>query len=685
MKRTLKIIGITLASLVALIVVVAIVVPLLVDLNDYKPEISKAVRQQTGRDLGLEGDIGLSLFPWIGVELGKTRLSNAPGFGKQPMVEVDKVAVKVELLPLLRKQVIVDTVVLHGLKVNLARDRKGRNNWDDLVEASGDRAEKKPAAPTSKEQGPGMGIAIGVAGLDVRHGEIHWQDAMTGSDYHVRELTVRTSKVALAETFNIHVGFDVESGKPLVKTRVALDGDILFDPETQKLRSKQMKLEAAGLTLHASIDGKQMMDKPSMTGTLQLEDFNVRKFLAELNMPLFETADPKALTRASMQTAFSASASAVSLNQLKLGLDNSQITGSASARFASLPAIRFDLTLNNIDVDRYLPPPATGPAPAGAKQGAKNAPLPIPVKLLRQLDVTGKFAIQKMKAFGIHSSDIAIPLQAKGGLINIGPNKASLYDGRYSGFMSMDVRKGAPHYSVNEKLTGVQIGPFLRDTDIFDKFDGKGNVSAKITARGLDVDDIINTMNGNASVSLKNGSLSGINIYETINNQCRALQQPGAAPVQPVSKNQSTPFADLNASATIVNGVVNNQDLSMKGKLLRVSGKGKVDLPKKHVDYLAQINLLGETTCWTTEFAVLVKGRFAELGAGKIIGDTIAYEYKKQIERKAKKAVEDELKKRLGIPQQKAAPATPEKKTEPAPQKSPEELLKEELRKRLGI
>ena len=684
MKRTLKIIGLTLAALVALIVVVAIVVPLLVDLNDYKPEISRVVKQQTGRELTLEGDIGLSLFPWIGVELGKTRLSNAPGFGKQPMVEVDKVAVKVELLPLLRQQVLVDTVVLDGLKLNLARDRKGRNNWDDLVEATGAKAEKKQVESTSKEGGPAMAIGFGVAGLDVRRGDIRWQDAVTGNDYHVRKLTVRTSKVALAETFDVHIGFDIESGKPAVKTRVALDGDILFDPDTQRFKSKQVKLEAAGLTLRASIDGKQMMDQPSISGTLKLDDFNVRKFLADLNLPEVKTADAGALTRASMETAFSATTSTVSLSTLKLGLDDSVISGSASARFASLPAIRFDLALNDIDVDRYLPPATTEKAGAGSGKGVNSTPFVIPVKLLRQLDVTGKFAIQKMKAFGIRSSDIAIPLGARDGMINIGPNKASLYDGRYSGFISMDVRKGAPRYSVNEKLTGVQIGPFLRDTGIFDKFDGQGNVSAKITARGLDADDIINTMNGNASVSLKNGSLSGINIYETINKQCRALQQSGAAAAPPDSKNQSTPFADLSGSASIVNGVVSNQDLSMKGKLLRVSGKGKVDLPKKRVDYLAQINLLGETTCWTTEFAVLVKGRFSELGAGKIIGDTLAYEYKKQIERKARKAIEDELKKRLGAPQEKKAPATPEQKTAP-PAKSPEKLLEEEIRKRLGL
>jgi AsmA protein len=619
LKRILKILGITLGLVVFLAVALAIVLPFLIDPNDYKPEIIRVVKDQTGRELTLEGDIGLSVFPWIGLELGKTQLSNAPGFGTQPFLRVDQAAVRVELLPLLRKQVLVDKVVLDGLQVNLARDRKGRTNWDDLVEAMRAPAKKKPAKPEAER--PRAAFGFGVAGLDVQRGEIHWRDAMTGSDYHVRQLTVRTGNVVAAEPVDIHLSFDMESGKPVIKTRVALNGDVLFDPGTQGLKSRKMTLEAAGLKLSASIDGKQVMQKPSFSGTLQLADFNVRKFLKDLNLPPIETADAAVLTRASMQTAFRASTTEVALDKLRLSLDDSAITGSASARFASLPAIRFDLTLNDIDVDRYLPPAAPK---TKAKKPVKAAALPIPLKLLRKLDVRGKFAVQKMKAFGIRSSAIAIPVSARGGQINIGPNSAKLYQGSYSGFMSMDVRKASPRYSVNEKLTNVQIGPFLRDTEIFDKFDGQGNVSARLTARGLDVDDILNTVNGKASVSLKNGSLSGINIYEFINDKCRALQQPGAAPAPQDSKNKSTPFADLNASASIVNGMVSNQDLSMKGKLLRVSGKGKVNLPKKHVDYLAQINLLGETTCWTTEFAVLVKGRFDELSAGKIIGDTQA-------------------------------------------------------------
>jgi AsmA protein len=231
----------------------------------------------------------------------------------------------------------------------------------------------------------------------------------------------------------------------------------------------------------------------------------------------------------------------------------------------------------------------------------------------------------------------------------------------------------------------VQIGPFLRDTDIFDRFDGQGDVSATITARGLDADDIINTLNGKASVSLKNGSLSGISLYDFIDNSCRAIQQSGTATVPTQQKNKSTPFADLIATAQIVNGVVINKDLNVKGKLFRVTGSGKVNLPNQYVDYLAKVNLLGDTTCWSETFSVPVKRKFKDINLLGILWDAVLENFKEHQLEKAKKALEDELKKSLGIPQQKAAPATPDKKTEPAPQKSPEELLKEELRKRLGL
>ena len=136
MKKPLKIIGITIGGVLALAIVLAVALTLLLDPNNYKGKIVEAVKDKTGRELRIEGKLSWSFFPWIGVETGRLELANAPGFGAEPFARIDGAGAKVELLPLLHRQMIVDTVFLNGLKLNLGRDAAGKTNWDDLTTAS---------------------------------------------------------------------------------------------------------------------------------------------------------------------------------------------------------------------------------------------------------------------------------------------------------------------------------------------------------------------------------------------------------------------------------------------------------------------------------------------------------------------------------------------------------------------
>ena len=105
----------------ALLIAAAIYIFLIFDPNKYKAEIITAVHKATGRELTIQGDLKLSLFPWLGVETGVMTLNNLPEFGRQPFTKVDAAAIKVKLLPLLHKDVEVDTVTLNGLYLNLIR------------------------------------------------------------------------------------------------------------------------------------------------------------------------------------------------------------------------------------------------------------------------------------------------------------------------------------------------------------------------------------------------------------------------------------------------------------------------------------------------------------------------------------------------------------------------------------
>ena len=89
------------AALVGIAVIASVALYLFFDPNDFRDEISTAVKESTGRELVIEGDLSLSIFPWIAVEIGKTRLGNAEGFGDQPFLSFDQARLSVRLIPLL--------------------------------------------------------------------------------------------------------------------------------------------------------------------------------------------------------------------------------------------------------------------------------------------------------------------------------------------------------------------------------------------------------------------------------------------------------------------------------------------------------------------------------------------------------------------------------------------------------
>ena len=76
-----------------------VVLPMVIDPNDYKPQIVEKAKQQLGRDFAIEQDLKLSVFPWLGIETGGVRVGNAEGFKAESFAEIDQLGLKVKLLP----------------------------------------------------------------------------------------------------------------------------------------------------------------------------------------------------------------------------------------------------------------------------------------------------------------------------------------------------------------------------------------------------------------------------------------------------------------------------------------------------------------------------------------------------------------------------------------------------------
>lgn len=628
MKRIAKTLLIVLGVVVAAFVALVIALPLLIDPNDYKDEIVKVVKDKTGRDLVIDGEIGLSFFPWLGVEMNRVRLSNAPGFGTQPFAKINHAGVRVKLLPLLRKQVEVDRVILNELDVNLAVDAQGKSNWADLT------APKDAPAPTAEPTGgPPPIAALSVNGLTVNNGRLSYRNAQTGSESVFDNIEITTGALADGRETDVNIGFDLinkpatastqgkqeqAAAKPL-RARVDIDTQVQFDMAKETLKLRDFTLKLADLKLKAALVGEKLFSAPAFSGHIELAPFNVRDVLAKLGTQL-QTQDPNALRKASLSADLKADGNSLAVNKLRAQVDESTLTGNFSLSDFTKPAYRFDLALDRIDIDRYLAPtpaadakdkPAQTPAPKEAPAPAAGSPNPaapavaLPLETLRALDADGRVRVGELKAFDIRSSAVVMQLKAKDGLLRLGPTQAKLYGGSYNGAIAYDARTNNPKLTMDENLKGVQVGGFLKDTYNFDKFVGVGNVTLKLTGRGLTAEDIKASLDGNGSFAIDNGVLKGIDIRKMgrqIEDAVKTRRVEALADLAPTPADE-TNFNALRATVKLQSGVAHNDDLLLEGAGLKVTGKGSASLPAATVDYVANVN----------GFPIKISGPFSNL------------------------------------------------------------------------
>lgn len=645
MKGPLKWIAAVLGVVVLLVVSAAILLPILIDPNDHKPEIIAQVKERTGRDLRIDGDIALSVFPWIGVELGKVELSNATGFDNPVFASTDKVSIRVKLLPLFSKRLEMDTVTIHGLNLNLARDGGGRNNWDDLAKAGQGQGESDTdsgggASPPSGSKGSPDGsaaAALAIGGLDIDDANLTWHDATKNQSLEVRKLNLQTGAISAGEPVDLSLELDVQVGEPAISghitargrldydqdrqiarvddlrieskfsgetlpggsARVALGADIIHDGAENSLVIEELELEAEDMKLTGQMRVANTHTVPEAEGSIRIAEFNPKKLHGVFSDVSIETRDPKALTRASLEATIGGNPNQLFVEPLTIRLDDSTISGEVSVPDIKTQALRFELALDAIDADRYMAPEAeksegaapgtTSAATAGTPGTAATGAAEIPKEALRKLDVIGQMNIGKLKASNLNLSDVNVRINAKDGLIRLNPVDAKLYDGTYAGNITVDARGKRLRTSVDENLAGVLAGPLLKDLQGQDRITGKANVNIAMKSVGETADEVKKSLNGSADFVFTDGAINGVNVARMIREAYARIK---GAKLPPEEAEQKTDFSEVRGSVHVSNGIATNNDFTMSTPLLRVNGKGTANLPAETVDYRVQATVV---------------------------------------------------------------------------------------------
>jgi AsmA protein len=547
MNKPLKTGLIGVAGLLLLVIAAAVIFAMTFDANRYKPQIERLVQQKTGRTLKLAGPLEAAIWPSIGAKVAGVTLSER-GSAEQ-FVALDNAHASVALMPLLRGQVVVDRIRISGLKAQIIKQKDGRFNFSDLLEAKTEPGKEDKGAKKPEEKGEGAPVAFDVAGIDFDKSAITYRDLASGKEFSLSDVKIVTGRISDRADGNLQVHALAKG--PELDAKLDLSSGYKLDlPKTVAAENLNLKLAGAAA-------GMKKLDL-GVTGFARA-DLEKETANAELTMKLDETT-----------------------MQAKLGL----------AKF-SPPAYVFDVNIDKLNLDRYFPPPAkpaaTAEAPKGAPAPSKPAEdTPVDLSALKDLEAKGVLQIGAFQARGLKLANVKTEVRASNGRVEA-PHSANLYEGTLSGTLGLQAEG---RVALKDTLTGVSIGPLIRDVAQQDRLEGKGNVSLDVNAAGKSVNAMKKSLAGAAKVDLRDGAIKGIDIGAVLRKARQAL---GRQEAQAAASAERTDFSALTASFNIKNGVAHNEDLDVKAPLFRISGRGDIDIGNSSLDYVTKAAVVSTT------------------------------------------------------------------------------------------
>ncbi|NUU34706.1 AsmA family protein [Pseudomonas sp. C2B4] len=434
MKAFGKILGLVLLGLLLIIVALGFALTHLFDPNDYKDEIRQIARDKAHIELTLNGDIGWSLFPWLGLELHDAAVATLAK-PAEPFADLQMLGLSVRVLPLLRREVQMSDVRVEGLNLRLNRDKDGHGNWEDIgkVPATASTTGTPPASAsepetqsTAQAEKPAQPIRLDIDSLTVNNARVEYSDEKTGRQFSAESIQLSTGPVHDSTNIPIKLTAFLGTNQPVLRVRTELNGELRFERALQRYKLEDMKLSGEvagdplqGKTMTFAAQGQLLLDKaanvaewtgikisanqlralgelkvndldktPQVSGGLSIAQFDLAKFVDSIGQK-FPVMAEGSLSKVELVSRLAGTPSSLTLDDINLKVDDSTFTGRIAVEDFAKQSLRATLKADTFNVDRYLPPKSAeansakqvrqaevASTEADAMAGAGSTPLP---------------------------------------------------------------------------------------------------------------------------------------------------------------------------------------------------------------------------------------------------------------------------------------------------------------------
>ncbi len=496
MKRLVKILAVVGVLLIA-VVVAGVAVLKSMDFNEYRSLIAEQVKNATGRNLEIKGDLDLQISLSPSVSVDGVSFANADWGSRAEMITLDSFSAEVSLIPLLTGDVQVKRIMLMGVDVLLETNASGVANWTF-----------KPDEGEAASSGEGGDAQLPVVHVvHVKDVSLTYKDGVTGDEQSIRvdslelqsDSATSPMNLSLDTTFNgEHIKLIGAMGSlealsdnkvfPLNISIQALGADIKLDGTIKEPRN------AKGLNLGFDVKSGNILS----TANRGMAMANVS---GEIPLP-----DGKQFA---VSGALRDGDNVWSVDGLSLKLGGSDLAGNAAVNLAGKrPDVSADLSstlfdLSDVTVEQA--DTATESQGEATDDGRVFPNDPLPLDGLKSADAEIALNAKTFNANGISLGDVNVELTLKNGRLVVSPFGLTFGGGRIGGDVTLDGSSPTAKLSLSIEGNQIDYGQVLKDMAGEEALTGKMDMKVQIRGSGASVRQLMAGLDGTARVQSQDG------------------------------------------------------------------------------------------------------------------------------------------------------------------------------------
>ena len=531
--------------LVIVISIVSLIV--FVDPNHFRGYISQTVKDKTGYELTIEGDLRWHIWPQVSILTDAVKLSDTGA--TKPLLTADNMRLDVELLPLFSKNLAIKNVFIKSALINITDESKG------------DNAKKYTQTLTPSSQ-PNTDISENKKNVS------NWK-------FSLNKFEIADSTVAL------------QYNNDLINFR---NINLLLEQNNDKNLSIELK---------GNIDKNQQDLFYSVNANVDLTQFPEKAIidLKKLDYSYNGIASSNKALKGSATGVFNYQQSPKQLNSQNLvfSVNDNNFTSKINTRFDNKPYVDLQLSSEKLDLTPFLQQnaksnkdiPVQQTSPVVSSVAKDNNQLSI----LNAFDSKTTINIKEIKANKIIMNNVKLNVDNQDGIATFKDLNFDFANGHITATGTANGKQKTPQIKLNTKINNINLNSFFTQMDMAYDLDGIFNASGILETNSLTTNKLLESLKGNANIVITNAKLNNINIQNIIES---AAAKYGNGNDKSGNQKKYTEFHKINTNAYLNQGNIELNSLNANSETLDIiSGSGKVGMLNHDLDVNLNIKLLG--------------------------------------------------------------------------------------------